>query len=146
LGKPGVVFYEGKEGARRVYNDTIVNNKSKQVMVLRSHLDSTTLGHDFFTEYVTKRVKHEVHTRIISPAKQDTSSKAPDSELQKTRRYMPDLKIPAEIDIYDDKVAIIAFDEPLIATIIEKKAVADTMRTLFTHLWDSLPIPSKDSA
>jgi len=138
LGKPGVVFYEGKEGARRVYNDTIVNNKSQQVMVLRSHLDSAVLGHDFFAEYVTKRVKHEIRTQIISPAKQDASLKTPDAELKKTRRYMPDLKIPAEIDIYDDKVAIIAFDEPLIATIIEKKAVADTMRTLFNYMWETL--------
>ena len=107
-------------------------------MVLRSHLDDATLSHDFFVEYVTKRAKHEIRTQIISPAKQDTSSKISDDELNKTRRYMPDLKIPAEIDIYDDKVAIIAFDEPLIATIIEKKAVADTMRTLFNYMWETL--------
>ncbi len=145
LGRPGVVFFEGTEGVRRVYDDTIANNKSKRLQVLRSHLDSQTLGTAFYREYAQRRVRNNIFTEIISPTPTHDPRTTKDTGLHKIRRSMRDWRVPAEIDIYDDKVAIVAFDEPLIGTIIEKKAVADTMRALFSYVWETLDGPSSDA-
>jgi sugar-specific transcriptional regulator TrmB len=138
LGKPGVVFYEGEAGVRRVYEDTISNNRSGRVQVIRSYLDDKTLGAEFYKTYAQRRARNNIYTEIISPTSESHPSTLQDEDLHKIRRYMKNLKVPAEINIYDDKVAIIAFDEPLIGTIIEKKAVAETMRALFGYMWETL--------
>lgn len=141
MGQPGVVSYEGIDGVKAIYNDVIHNNKSNLVQIIRSHIDSSTLGNDFFSEHSTIRARKGIHTKIITPRRLDSDFPKVDKGGLKERKSIPDLKIPAEIDIYDDKVAIIAFEEPLIGTIIEKPAVAETMRTIFSYLWD---LPDKE--
>lgn len=138
FGRPGVAFYEGAEGVKSIYEDTIETNKSGVVHVLRSHLDDVTLGHEFYMKYAKLRARNNIRTEIITPKPVDHPSAWNDAELLRERRYMKELEIPTEIDIYDDKVAFIAFEEPIIGTIIEKKAVADTMRTIFKYMWDRL--------
>ena len=41
-----------------------------------------------------------------------------------------------EINIYDNKVAIISFKDDLIGMIIESSEIADTQRTIFKMVWE----------
>jgi hypothetical protein len=44
-------------------------------------------------------------------------------------------KFALEMNIYDNKVAYTTFEEPLIAVVIEDKAIADTERAIFELSW-----------
>ena len=136
MGEPGMISFEGTEGTKTIYKDIINNNRNKNVDVIRSHLDDSKLGLDFYNNYMASRSDKQISARIITPRATTSEYPRKDIKFQLERKCIPDLEIPAEIDIYDDKVAIIAFDENLIGTIIENPAVAKTMREIFSYLWN----------
>ncbi|OGF52229.1 hypothetical protein A3I27_01070 [Candidatus Giovannonibacteria bacterium RIFCSPLOWO2_02_FULL_43_11b] len=136
--KPAVHYFEGKEGIKKIYENTIISNPSKEVLVFRSHLDDKTMGIKFFQNYGKIRAEHEIKTRIISPTSQTDEKKKEDMALKRERKQWENLQIPAEIDIYDNKVAIISFENHIVGTIIENKATADTLREIFEKIWNTL--------
>lgn len=136
--KPGVHYFEGVEGIKKIYEDTIADNPEKKVMFFRSHLDSQELGLDFFDTYSQKRARAEIKTQIISSKEITTELQDKDKRLLKERKFWKDFNPPAEIDIYHDKVAIISFDGGLVGTIIENKAISLTLKKIFEQVWKSL--------
>lgn len=135
VGQPGVATFEGVEGIKALYSDAITSNKGKNVKVIRSYLDNDTLGENFYKKYIHLQAEKGIFVEIISPKTVDKSLPPSIVSAMQKMIHMPDLRVPAAIQIYDDKVSIIAFEEPLIGTIIEKPAVAETMREIFNHLW-----------
>jgi sugar-specific transcriptional regulator TrmB len=133
-----VTSYEGKSAVKEIYEDALESTNDKEIMVFRSHLDDEVLGDDFFTEYIERRASREIKTKLIVPFPIIESSLATDKKLLKERRYWPDFKIPAEIAVYADKVSIISFQDRIIGTIIDNKAIADSMRVIFNRVWESL--------
>lgn len=135
IGQPGVATFEGVEGIQAIYSDVITSNRNKGVKVIRSYLDNDTLGEDFYKKYIKQRAEQEIFAEIISPKPANRNIPPGIVSAKQNFLHMPELAVPAEIQIYDDKVSIIAFEEPLIGTIIEKPAVAETMREIFNYLW-----------
>lgn len=140
--KPRVRFFEGWEGLRKVYEDTLTAESEllnfANSAVVRRHWP------EYDEQYVDERVKRGIELRGISP--DDEAGKRVHGEDKKKLREIrlvpaADFDFKNEINIYDHKVAICSFDSGLkgdkdmFGVIIESKEVAETQRQIFEMAW-----------
>lgn len=139
--KPHVRFFEGWEGVKRVYEDTLTAkgellNFANSAVVRRS-------WPDYDTEYVEERVKRGIRLRGIAP--DDVTGKKVHGEDKKRLREIrlvsaKDFDFTNEINVYDHKVAICSFPSgsgknDMFGVIIESREVAETQRQIFEMAW-----------
>lgn len=136
-GQPGISHYEGIEGIKKVYEDTLRPPYPEEVLVLRSIYDSKELE-DFIQKYIERRARIGIKSRTISPPGIGHPLLG-EEELLRSLRFLPReiFSTPAEISIYGDKVALISLRKDLIATVIQGKDIADTLRILFELIWQT---------
>lgn len=137
--QPGVRFYQGLEGIKEIYNDTL--RTGKDVFLVRSLHDQDVMTTDYFDKYREKRAKLGVHAIMLSPSHpMNAIRKKDDDRLKIERIELPKdaYTAPVEIDIYGDKVALISFGEEAMGTIIESPQIAEAMRQLFALVRDGL--------
>ena len=138
--KPNVQFFEGIEGLQRVYDDILDVNQN--IMVISSPVDETRHNNlQIIREQITKQKAQNIRTRAITPIGIQIELATPvhaDNENLITRKIVPadKLKIPAQIIIYQDKVAITNFKESIITVLIESKYINETFRIMFEYIWN----------
>lgn len=133
--KPVIRYYEGIEGIKDVYRDTL-KYKGELVAYVTENI-FTNLGQDFADEYVEKRVKAQITGRVIGPNTQEIIEyKKTDQKNLKETRIVDKEKFPfsIEMNIYGNKVAFMSFSEQL-GLIIESNEIAKNMKFLFELAW-----------
>lgn len=149
--KPHIRFFEGWEGVRKVYEDTLLAEGE-----LLNFANSSVVREfwpDYDEEYVAERVRRGIHLRGISP-NDAVACKVQGEDKKQLReiRLVPaeDFDFTNEINIYDHKVAICSFDAGLkgesdmFGVIIESKEVAETQRQIFEMAWRYARLSRKD--
>ena len=138
VGKPNVLFYEGKKGVTRVHDEIIEENKD--ILLIRSIFDRPT---ELEGKELDKRIKEQaengIHTRAITPVTPYLSeSIKTDFEKLVTRRVLPKdkLSLPSQITIFGYKIAITSYKEEIFTTIIESKELSKSYREQFNLIWD----------
>lgn len=140
--KPHVRFFEGWEGIRRVYEDTLTAKTDilnfANSTVVRKHWPN------YDSEYVAERVKRGIYLRGIAPD-DETGRRVhgQDAKMLREIRLVPseEFDFRNEIKVYDHKVTIASFDAGLrgdadmFGVIIESKEVAKTLRQIFEMAW-----------
>jgi len=134
---PRVRYFEGIEGIKFIYEDTLLSKTD--ILNFANSAEIRRFWPTYDEDYVKKRAKKKIFLRGISPL--DEAGLQVKSE---NKKYYRDIKlIPQkkynfsnEINIYDDKLSIISFNEGLIGMIIESKEIADTQRAIFKMVWD----------
>lgn len=139
--KPKIRFYEGKEGLREVYNDTL--KSSGEILAFVSDAVIQVLGNDWAENYLKTRTKKGIRIRAIYPATEYfTKQFIPRDQLQlRTSKVIDQKKYPfsIEINIYGhQKVALMSAKEET-GIIIEGVEIYNTMKLIFELLWDNLP-------
>lgn len=139
-GKPGVRILEGIAGIEELYEDIL--NENNDLLLIRSPKDvSHPELQDIVTKQIDAQVKQNIRTQAITPFTNETDSELEnwDASHLVTRRlvHLEQLSIPAQIIVYTHKVAITAYEEKLMTTIIDNEAIAETFRLLFTFLWNA---------
>jgi len=138
--RPRVSFYEGKDGLKEMYEDTLVEDDST-ICGFTDFVPILKALPDYINDYFQKRIRRNIKCTFISPENKESllRQKKGKEELRKLK-FIPQKygHLPAEINVYQDKVAIIAFGAEDNGVIIENKAIADTMRTIWKALWDRL--------
>ncbi len=140
--KPHVRFFEGWEGMRRVYEDTLT--AKSEVLNFANSAVVRRFWPAYDEEYVSERVRRGIRLRGIAP--DDAAGKRVHGEdKQKLReiRLVPakEFDFTNEINVYDSKVAICSFDSGLkgdsdmFGVIIESKEVAETQKQIFEMAW-----------
>lgn len=138
--KPKIEFYEGKEGIRTIYQDTL-NCRNKVILNIANPKNLlTTIGSDYFSEYVKKRVRRKILVKVLLP---DSPEYAPYKKEKKTalrqikffdnQRY----RVPNEILIYDNKVAMLSFVSK-IGIIIQDDDMVQSVQNLWSMVWNNL--------
>lgn len=134
--KPRIRFYEGAEGLKVMYWDTL---ESKGAVLAYGAITEMweAVSQEFIRDYVRERVKRGIFMRGIVPNTSD-SQEYVKRDKQEMRHL---LLVPAnkftfnnEINIYNDKVAIFSFPDK-IGVIIESKKIAETQRAIFELAW-----------
>ena len=135
---PKVRFFEGKKGLREALEDTLT---AKTGILAYANLGTIfEAAPDYFPNYLANRIKKKIHAKAIAP---DTEiwrralSRSRD-ELREVRFLPAGNSYTPEINIYDDKMLIISWEEN-IALIIESKELAALQRIVFDNLWRTLP-------
>jgi sugar-specific transcriptional regulator TrmB len=133
--RPKVMFYEGEEGMRKVYEDTLTSHEP-----IRAYAD---LGNmyiglpGYFPEYFRRRAGKGIAIRAIVP---DTEAgrerKKFDKEEMREIALVPREKFQftPEINVYDNKVMIASWKEKL-GIIIESGEISDAMKTIYELAW-----------
>lgn len=139
--KPKIKFYEGKEGLRQVYADTL--NYNGEILAFASEDVVKTLGMEWANDYLQKRVKKEIRVRIILPKTEliEKEFNPKDQKQLRSSKLVNPKKYPfsVEINIYGhQKIALMSAREE-IGIIIEGKEIYSTMKLIFELLWDNLP-------
>jgi sugar-specific transcriptional regulator TrmB len=141
LQKPGVKYFEGIEGLKKVYLDTL--NEKKEILAILTPEEIHPEIHNWLKKiYVKKRTQKGIFAKVI------VSSNNPKNEYIKRdkQEFRESLVVSKkyffgiEMDIYDNKVAFMNYNirEAPIGIIIENKIIAQTMRNFFNLIWDTL--------
>ena len=133
--RPKVLFYEGKEGLEKVYEDTLTSRG--EILAYASVEDiQPTLPH-YFPEYYKRRAKKGIKIRAIFPESQDARDRSKlDKEEIRESLIIPSEKFGfhPEINIYNNKVMIASWREKL-GIIIESAEIADAMKKIYELSW-----------
>ncbi len=142
--KPRVRFFEGWEGVRHVYEDTLT--AQSELLNFANSAAVRAFWPNYDEEYVAQRMKRGIHLRGIAP--DDAMGRrvhGEDKEKLREIRLVPaaDFDFTNEINVYDHKVAICSFEsgmkgsssDDVFGVIIESKEVAKTQRQVFEMAW-----------
>ena len=139
--KTRVSYYEGVEGIKEVYNDTL--NYKNELVGFGSEDVINILGDDWAKTYLAARVKNNIPVRAIFSKTDYMENELVVKDKEQLRETKlvskEDLPFSIEIDIYgDSKVSLISGKE-VMATIIESKEIHDAMKSIFELIWRKLP-------
>ncbi|MBU2565971.1 hypothetical protein KKG46_00225 [Patescibacteria group bacterium] len=142
-GKPIVRVFEGIEGLKEIYNDTLLQTDTIYALVSPDE-PAPQLFDWLTTTYVKKRVNKQIPVNVVvnGTASQTSDYIAKNERELRTAKFVKNLdyKFSGEIDVFGDKVAFIAYKEnELIGTIIENASIASTLRSTIKLLLDVLP-------
>ncbi len=139
--KPKIRYFEGEEGIKEVYRDTLNYPKQETLAWISDeaidHFDVQWLW-DF---YVVKRVELKIWQRAISPevTYMKNVQTFDQKHLRQTRFVSPE-KFPfqVEINLYGGaNIGIMSFQEK-IGLVIESKKIYTTLKSIFEAHWNSL--------
>lgn len=137
--RPIVTTFQGVEGLKQIYEDTILVGKPIFAALTTAQIDPAVFR--WVTRiYTKKRIANKIPAKVIvsSGSWAQEYVKKNVKELRETRLVPNDLfPFAHEVDIYGDKVAFIDFrlGGPLIGVIIHHPAIAATMQALWNLAW-----------
>jgi len=133
--KPKVKFYQGVEGLKRVYEDTL--EEGSPIYLISDYEQMfEALDSEWMWDYAKRRTKKEI--KAFSIAKEGVQAKkvkADDSEQLRETRFIKDVDFETEINIYGNKVALLSFRRPYAGVIIEDRAIAQTLKSMWKIIW-----------
>jgi hypothetical protein len=140
--KPTLRFFEGIEGLKTVYTETL---KEKQMIYALVSPDEPAepIFRWLTTSYVQARVKGNIHVRVVvnGTSRAQEYIKKSKEELREARFvHSETYPFRGEVDVFGDNIAFIAYKEDeLIGTILESPSIAETLRSTIRLLMDILP-------
>ncbi len=134
--RPQIKFYEGVEGLRHVFEDSL-KAKSSNIIAFSSIEDQHSVIKGYFPEYYRRRAKRKLFMRAIFPK----TSMGMERANKDSEEYRESVFVPADqfgfhpaINVYDNKVMIASWREKL-GIIIESAEIADAMKKIFELAW-----------
>jgi len=134
---PRIRYFEGIEGIKAIYTDTL--SSKTEILNYSNSKEIRKNWPTYDKDYVEKRAKKNIFLRGI--CQKDSQGEIVKSQDSKYFREMclvsPEkFDLTNEINIYDDKVAIISFKSELIGMIIESPEIALSQRAIFNMCWE----------
>lgn len=136
--KPSIRYFEGKEGIKEMYEDSLkVLKKGDEIL---AYVGDDVLGYipEYADNYVTRRIGKGIKLRGIYKKSLKTSI-----YMQKNRKQLREAKIidekmfPVnnETNIYGNKVAIASYGNEMFGMIIESVEIARSQKAIFELAW-----------
>ncbi len=133
--RPQVKFYEGVDGMKQVYEDTLTSTET--IRAFASVEDVHSLFGNYFPAYYKRRAEKGISLRAVFPdtplsieRSKHNAEEARESILVPQEKY----EFHPEINIYDNKMMIASWREKL-GIIIESAEIADAMKKIFELAW-----------
>ncbi len=139
--KPIVTLFEGVQGLKQIYEDTLREGKPIYAALLPYEIDEE-LRKWLRTTYLKKRTTMKIHANVLIASNSFASTyKQEDTKYERTTFIVPQKKFPfqQEVNIYGDKVAIMNYKkgEHLIGMIIHNPLIAKTFKALYDLAWEA---------
>jgi len=140
--KPTIKFYEGDEGIKEVYKDTL-NFPDQELQAWVTAEAMTGFDVEWLEKYyVSKRLEKKIWVRVIAPdtevIKQSYKS-IDEKSLRKTKlASVAEFPFEVEINLYGkNRIAVMSFAEKM-GIIIESPKLFRTLKSIFELNWKSL--------
>ena len=140
--KPKIRFFEGVEGLKNIYKDTL-NYPDSEILAWTSPEAFKYIDMDYlFQDYIPSRVKNKIWAKVIIPkVKAMEQYKEDDRKSLRETRFIKTEKgniLEVEIMLYGkNKISFQSFQESF-GLIIESEKIFDTLKVIFMTQWDSL--------
>ncbi len=143
-GETRINFFEGPEGIRRAHQEILLqlkNADNKELLSFSSGEHVMRVFPDMQTAFINKRIKMGAWFKAIAPA---SSRKVPewtdDPKSLRAVRYIDDRKFSfkVQLEIFADSVMIYSPMKPVGGIVIENPRIADSLRSLFHFVWETL--------
>jgi len=140
--KPRIRFYEGVDGIKTVFNDTLTQPEGSEMIAITSFGAAyDVLGQKFYDDYVKRRVAKNISGRGIISSDKYTETRTSNNKKELRDAIIvnsKDLPISIEFNIYQNKIAFMSFGTEKLGIIIESQQIADTLRAFFNLAWKGL--------
>ncbi len=136
INHPRVRYFEGLEGIKAIYADSLTSKT--EILNYSNSAEIRVNWPTYDQDYVEKRAKKGIYLRGICPKdKAGETIHSQDKKYHREMRLVPSAQFDFtnEINIYDDKVAIISFKDELIGMILESIEIANSQRAIFNMSW-----------
>ncbi len=132
--RPRVRFYEGLEGIKEVYEDTLTSHEELKGFLTYEELHKALAN--YFPDYYQRRAKKGILGRGIVTDTPEGRERAKFNEREvREIRFVPEeYYFYPEINIYDNKVMIASWREKL-GIIIESDEIADALKKIWKLAW-----------
>lgn len=140
-GKPKVRYYEGVEGLRKGWDDLLeTQTKGAKVYAFSDYEKMFDQFPADWLWYVPEtRVKKGIFFYCVAKdGPHGKKIKTKDKKQMRETKLFKDLQLDTEINIYDNKVLLMSFRRPYTAIIIEDRAIAMSMKSIWQGWWDKL--------
>jgi len=133
--KTKIKYFDGIEGIMAVYEDTLTS-KSK-IFSYSTSEDRDSVLPGFFHDYYEKKAERGIETEsFVSESGLTKEQKALLGEYKISAKVLPErFAISSEINIYDNKVAVISLKEKT-GFIVEGKETADAFKKMFVLAYE----------
>lgn len=134
-----VKYFEGMEGMKSLYADTLYNNKERMIYSITDYEGGYGQNGDWFdSEYLPTRVRLGIKVKTIL---QDTPFGR--NYIKSAKEMLRDMNFiqlsdlgGIEICIYDSKIALVVFDaKHPIGIIIQNPIMAHAFKSIFDYIW-----------
>ena len=133
---PLVRYFEGLDGIKGIYTDTLTSKT--EIVNYGNSKEIRTHWPTYDEDYVKERARRKIYLRGIAiDDEYGRLVQEKDKSNFRELRLIPKerFNFTNEINIYDDKLAIISFKDEIIGMIIESPEIANTQRTIFEMVW-----------
>ena len=134
--KPRVQFFEGVEGIKTAYEDTLTSKETIRAYASIENMH-TSLA-DYFPEYYKRRSDKNIKIRAIFPDTPEAQERVKhNKEEAREACLVPKDRFgfSPEINIYDNKIVFMSLVEKF-ALIIESDELADALKKAFELSWE----------
>jgi HTH-type transcriptional regulator, sugar sensing transcriptional regulator len=139
--KPKIRFYEGTEGIKEVYRDTL-NYPDQELLAWVSEDAIKSFDEKFLNEYyLQKRSEKKIWVRAIAPDKPYMQKyKGLDEKSLRRTKLTSTTHFPIEVEINlygKNKIGFMSFSEK-IGLIVESQKIFTTLKSIFEMNWNSI--------
>jgi len=146
--KPGIKIYEGIQGIKDAYMDTIHSNQKIYSILQTSDVEPEI--YDWLNKvYAPLRFKNKIWADVILTEEGESTKEylSYNPEAFRETRTIPQPKFPIgiEMNIYGDKVAFINFNKnsDLFAIVVQNPFITNTQKALFDLAWETAGLYAK---
>lgn len=137
--KPKITFYEGVEGIKTIYADSL---KERKPIVGWSDFENMAdvLGEYYFDIYPPERAKRGIVIKTFIPdGPKSRNFQKKDAQYLRQTKLVKFSDWKTEIYIYGNKVALMSFrSKPPLAVLIEDQDITQTLRFIWEQLWSKI--------
>ncbi len=142
IGKPVIRYYEGEEGLKKVLEDVYSPGKVEVIGAAGLEHPHQELYSHIIDKLLPLRIRRKIFARAINTDSPRARVLQEHNAKQLRETFLVDpihYPLPAEIDVYEDKIALSSFiKDDFVGLIIENHAIATTLMSVFRLLFDSL--------
>ncbi len=126
-----VSFFQGYKGLKTLFED-ILAHAGKEYYVLGSEGHFREKMPYYAPSFVKRKEERNIRTKMLI-----RKGRVPSGSKQTVYRKIPsNVGSPVTINIYNDKVSIILWEEKPEAILIEHRLVAETLKSYFVFMWE----------
>ncbi|NQU83264.1 MAG: hypothetical protein HQ536_00985 [Parcubacteria group bacterium] len=137
--KPKVKYYQGIKGIKQIYEDTL---REHSTIYAFSDYEKMlpVMDFDYMVDYADRRAKQGIQILSIAAPNGPWTKKAIKLNKKQKRqiKVAKKMQFDTEINIYGNKVALLSFRRPYAGTIIEDRAIVQTLKNIWEFMWEKL--------